>query len=63
MTSPTPIQPTGKAGKHADAKHKAKAVWQQLQPEVWETLTATQRSEITRRVLVYLLRQAFNDLD
>ncbi|CAG0964472.1 hypothetical protein ANAEL_00820 [Anaerolineales bacterium] len=59
---PTPIQPTAQHGQKRVAERQARQVWSQLQPEAWNALTANQRWEIVRRVLLYVLRREFNDL-
>lgn len=58
----TPIQPTGQVGKRREAERQAREVWQHVQPEAWNALSAAQRWEIVRRVIVYLLRQQFKNL-
>lgn len=59
----TPIQPTGKSGQQRAARRQAKQVWEQLQPETWNGLSAAQKWEMVRRVLVYILRREFKDIN
>lgn len=59
----TAIQADGEGGKNRDAKRKARQVWTQLQPATWDTLTAAQRWEIVRRVLVFVIRREFRNLE
>lgn len=59
----TPIQPTGKSGQKREARRQAKQVWEQLQPETWNGLSAAQKWEMIRRVLVYILRREFKEIN
>lgn len=59
----TPILPTADGGKNREARRQARNIWQQLQPTTWDNLTAAQRWEIVRRVLVFVLRNEFRTLD
>ena len=59
---PDAIQPTGQGGQQRQARRQAQAVWTDLQPANWAALSAAQRWEIVRKVLVFVLRREFQDL-
>lgn len=55
-----PIQPTGKTAQQTLAKKRVRQVADAVAtPAAWAALTASQRWEIVRKVIVYLLRRDF----
>lgn len=55
------IQPTGNDGKQRVVRRQAQKVRSQLDAAAWNELTAAQRWEIVRRVLLFVLNREFND--
>jgi hypothetical protein len=58
----TPILPTGQSAKKRLARQRARQVFSQLQPANFAALTTAQRWEVVRKVCVFVLRQAFDEL-
>ena len=55
------INPTGKAGQQLQAKKQVKQVADSVAtPAAWSALSASDRWEIVRKVIVYLLRREFD---
>ena len=54
----TPIVPNGPAGRERQAADQARLIWDNVKTSTdWQALTDTQRWEIVRRIIVWLLRR------